>query len=207
MANHLLHFSGVFATAARSSLHTASQTGLRQASHSNIRQFAGPTLRCIGTSSIHSTLHSSCTNSTASLLNRFSNQGCLSHNSSKVFNTFFKQLRGGHTCAPPSSAWDASAAVSSLVSLSRAHLRQSHLRTYGEVFSRVNEAMRLAPYWSALSWESVQRLYKQTYAWLPSLPEFRHFHISVLSAVNITGAHLPRSLALLAIEYVRATTR
>lgn len=205
MAKHLSNCTW-FATAATCGLNisrVSHHTGCKQVWHSLIAPCAFPTLRSFSTRVQHSSLLSSTSSRGATLLNLRNHQRTLT-NSSILFKTFSAQLfRGGHTCCPPSAAWDASAAVSSLVALSRAHLRQAHLRTYGKGLLQ----SRLAPYWSALSWESVQRLYKQTYAWLPSLPEFRHFHISVLSAVNITAAHLPRSLALLAIEYVRTTTR
>ncbi|GAX81695.1 hypothetical protein CEUSTIGMA_g9123.t1 [Chlamydomonas eustigma] len=63
----------------------------------------------------------------------------------------------------------------------------------------------ILPYWRAVpSWSSWQAVIHKAGQWLPSLPG-PYFHVPVLSALNLVGTGIPRTLAFIMFELLRSS--
>ena len=64
-------------------------------------------------------------------------------------------------------------------------------------------AEHLSPYWRALPWPTLSALIHTAGNWLPSLPGVAYFYVPMLSALNMAGANLPRTLVWIMVEIFR----
>jgi hypothetical protein len=112
-------------------------------------------------------------------------------------------------CAAAASGTVASAFHAGLTTYRRsppgAFSRRLHWFRYSPSINRWVSHSLSPSYWSNLQWPTIEMVMHSASQWLPSIPGAARFHIPVLSALNLVGAHLPRLLAVTMVETLRTT--
>lgn len=95
---------------------------------------------------------------------------------------------------PAAAAGEAAAAAA----LGRASWRRS--RQYLRYVNQCMSDTVLSPYWRAVQWSTLQALGHRAAQYLPSLPGIARANLPVLSALNLVGSSIPRTLAFVVVE-------